>query len=423
MDASAHFDVSAWVVWESFSQGEFARAASITTADRAGLAGTHRRDAALRLYVPSDLSRRMDVLRTREHEWTHFRQHISTPFGLFHYRLNGLNEYLVQAFYRARPEHEGPLYFAVAEAREREAADSDATGILAAWQAARVVGQALWSGDIPLRVLTELWDLCVQLQERLPAYPADGKGPRLTSTRGPDEGSCPSGWITCEQLVEGFASYREAMELSVHFPLEDFIGHVHRNRSLEARHVHDFLAEVLEIPFEHPLAGALLELAVATFVDPLLAGEPEEPLVWEWIHPGARFMTAVRTIDRLGKPYPTSIATAYDYALAAFGLDHTWQDSPQWLAARAGPDLIKNRAEPGPGTSVATSGVRKLRRSDVRWRCESIMPTPTTHRRRSLACTTTQTLGTPSCMIRGHLSWSLLKACPSDGERAMISIG
>ena len=38
------------------------------------------------------------TLRTREHEWTHYRQHISTTFGYFNHRLHGVREYLYQVF-------------------------------------------------------------------------------------------------------------------------------------------------------------------------------------------------------------------------------------------------------------------------------------------------------------------------------------
>ena len=189
-----------------------------------------------------------------------------------------------------------------------------------------------------------------------------GEPRELVSLRGDDDESVPNGAVSCESLIEGFASYREAMELAVHFPRDDFIGHVRRHLSPEAAHPHEYLREVLGIPFGHPLGGALQELAIVGFVDPAMAG-PGEPLVWEVICPSARFDLAVDKLARMGPSYPERQVDAYELVREVMALE----DDPAFRGqceAISAADATAREAVP---TDDPDLGLQGLMTQSVMW--------------------------------------------------------
>lgn len=94
---ASFFDPSTLLIVEPFEDEEFEQATVLGTSTRSGVEGTlKKRD---RLWVPASYEESAaTTLRTREHEWTHYRQHISTTFGYFNHRLHGVREYLYRVF-------------------------------------------------------------------------------------------------------------------------------------------------------------------------------------------------------------------------------------------------------------------------------------------------------------------------------------
>lgn len=316
---NATFDAAALVVWESFSRDAFLAAVSVSTVARRDVPQLARRPT--HMHLPRNVrERHMAVLRSREHEWTHYRQHVSTEFGLTHHRLSALQATAAQLFFSARPDHVGPLTFALAEIEGRPMNKlKPGDEWLLAWRAAATVAGSLWTSNPRMIDFAEQWEICTHVMGGF--FAQDHKARLLASKRAADAPAYPAGSVSIEALVEGFATYREGMELLYYFPIDEVVGYLAPRNSAEANSVHRYLMEALGLPFLHPLTGALMDLAVALFPDPCLS-DGDDVMLWEDISPAFRFHAAVEVLARRGPPFPEDPRDAYAVAMSAFGIEH-----------------------------------------------------------------------------------------------------
>lgn len=277
----------------------------------------------VKLDLPDALQHRAAaILRTREHEWTHFRQHVSTPIGLFIYRLCATREDATRAYYQAcssmspasRPSFE-QLY--------RTAALNDPTSApIILWKIADTIEGILWCKTCPLGILTAMWSVIIKLMnfDMLVGGAPESRS-SLVSHRAPSDLAVPHGHVTVQDLTEGFASYREARELILHFGLKRALELLGPLPSGDNGRAGRYIEAHLGIPFYHPLSGALQEVAMLCFVDPFISRD-SEPLDWDEIHPGLCFERAVDVIAN-GPAQPANSRHIYEMVLDAYGLTHS----------------------------------------------------------------------------------------------------
>src|SRR5689334_235199 len=133
------FNPTTWEVYEPFTAIEFDDSVSLTTYS-APDEQLYAKRKPVQVEIPDRVkARAADILRTREHEWTHFRQHISTPLGTFIHRLCGAREFFATSYFKHQTE-------AVSERRRpfRELLQSDPSGYLRLWHVVDLLESILW---------------------------------------------------------------------------------------------------------------------------------------------------------------------------------------------------------------------------------------------------------------------------------------
>jgi hypothetical protein len=322
------FDPTTWEVRESFTHAEFLEAVRLTCVDLPGQLGVRRKIE--RIALPSPRREQVaTILRTREHEFTHFRQHISTPLGAFIHRLCSMREHAAIDLYRScrGPVPRLPFHRLVMEGNGLPDA---ARAMLELWKVADLLEGILWCKTCVQKSLKDLWAVAMGAAR----FDFLSKGPshstcRLEFTRALDDQAVPPGTIRVQDLAEGFARYREYRELNVHYGEREALDIVCEGEWGPRRIASDYTREYLGISFDHPLSGALLECALLCFVDPFLCLDSQE-LQWDAIHPGLAFQHAVQRLASTRFALPKSLHGAYEIAYEAYGLD----SNPQWHEAR-----------------------------------------------------------------------------------------
>jgi hypothetical protein len=338
------FSTTAWAVEEYFSEAEWHEALNLVTDPIADKLVNIRKTSGLEL--PSHVQQRcVDIQRTREHEWTHFRQHISTQLGLFLHRLHGLQEYCTLHYFRHLATIGGrylPLPFTVLQ--KSQGSDDTAANLLKLWRCAEAIAGALWCKTTRMGDLISTWNVCVDTLSRLGAYlSVDGKGARLSTSRSLDDQSCPDDHISGRDLVEGFATYKELVAVVRLFSPQAATKFVMPKINPSNSVAFDFINEFLGIPPYHILTGALLEVATKSFLDPMLYSDAIS-LEWEKIHPGWRFEDAIFKLQETLRAVPDNFEDAYDLANSVFEQNELASDQTAiWISQR-----------PREGVSLAT---------------------------------------------------------------------
>ena len=308
---TAHFDSHAWVVHEPFSEAEIARALDLTTVPLPGTIGRITR--APPLSIPTRAAARyIELIRSRAHEWTHYRQHISTPLGLFHHRLSVVRGEAVSRYYECPDAIKHQPFIAVYAGLVEGRPWTDADEWLAPWVFADHLGRTLWALNPPMREVIAMWEFITDHARGVLEY-SDHTDPRqLTTSRALTEPAVPDSVPQVSQLIEAYAKYCEVVEVKKVFPKADVAALIAPSVRGDSALVFERLFAQLRLPFGHHLGGALLEFALEQFVDPFLAG-PGEPLVWEEIYPGFALNRAVDRLERFGR-FPSTPTACYDLA-------------------------------------------------------------------------------------------------------------
>jgi hypothetical protein len=332
-NAHGHFDLATMCVHESFE--EAAHRAAIRRHVREE-DGTQMRVGLT--YPQSILAQDADIFRTREHEWTHFRHHISTPHGVFLHRLCGLQEQLTLQYFKSLP-HDGagyrPLPFRILCDRDGDTPNP----LLNAWFAADMLRGLLWGKTTDIASLKQLWTICTSsLHQLVQPFAAGDRAPAALASLRPDgDGSCPDGHLAIREIAEGFAKFREFAHLAELLGAEVAMATMPKPEVGAYGSASKFLSSVLALstPF-HPFAGALMDVAMATFEDPMMVG-PGNDQVWENIHPGLRLEAVALRLGRAPKTWPLRRSDAYGEALEAFRLETAIpQSAARWLQASDG---------------------------------------------------------------------------------------
>jgi hypothetical protein len=324
--SSVVFDPDTWTVWENFREKEYIEAFNLLLEPEGEFAGARRRVSI----PPRRLEQVIGLGRTREHEWTHFRQHLSTEWGLFCHRLCGLREMATVNFFdqinnSGRPFEPMPLGVRLAGYADREMRFDDPRANdwehfwLVVWRLADLVEGALWSKTMEMKHLLEAWNGAIKVLAPSRYMQGDSPGALLRTTRAEDTQCVPDNHITVHDLVESFARYREfwfaAALSSVEIAAEQVVGTYSSHPCPPSDYAHAFL----NIPRFHPLLGALADIAVCCFRDPFGC---DEDLFWEDIHPGWLYERAVHRLAQTLVALPESHEDAYHEALRAYGFDY-----------------------------------------------------------------------------------------------------
>lgn len=326
--SQAAFHISSWAVWEPFTDAEY-EDALVSAGARPIPDALGYTKGTTNIILPDDVMDRITrIIRIRAHEWAHFRQHISSQLGLFCHRLSGIKEFATHHFHESvsgtQSSYKRIPFVLHADSLKRRRSSLDEEGkkqlaLLKLWEAADVLDGALWCKTLPVAQLVQAWDALVneiQMLE-LRVFPVESEGCRLKSLRPPDSASCPNGSITVQCLVEGWARFREFTEVACLFSLDDAIKWARPEAGSVYTAAHSYLGKYIDVPFFHPLSGALLEVSVQSFTDPFL-NEQRRELIWEEIHPGYAFMAAVQHLAGKLQAIPTSFEDAYAESLQAF---------------------------------------------------------------------------------------------------------
>lgn len=306
------FDASSWVIWEDFSEREFEEAWSYATEHRAGLSGTHRRTMKVEL-PPEVVDRYAAVLSTREHEWTHWRQHMSTGYGLLMHRLGSIQD-VAYVQYLGELSNPRSLSDLVIRHSPSTVADSAKKGHLSKVVYARLLEGALWKKTLLVEDLLKVSRIVDLL---LPETGITRSDVVLGM-----QCSWPSNHQSClqeisvEMCAEAFARFREYHELGVHFKHDDVIRFMNCRPNPVASLPLLFVSSQLRVEPQHPIVGALIELALSLVPDPEFY---DAPFIWERHHPGYALISAVHTISERGVPDGLTFQTAYELAAEAFG--------------------------------------------------------------------------------------------------------
>lgn len=330
-DIQPAFDPTLWVVYEDFSPKEFEDAVYLTCGPPPeGQSGVKHKTK--RLDLPrSVLVHSARVLGTREHEWTHFRQYISTPLGLFSYRLCALKEHVTQEYFRTCAPLPSRLRQSFRDSSIGNSSPSDeATAYIAIWNIAEHLENMLWCKSCPLQSLVALWNAATTIidQDTLSGEPYSMRC-QLVTRRPLTEQAVPDGVFHFRDLAEGFALFRELRELTLHFGIKNALEFLEPKFRGENGAAARYINHKLGISMQHPLIGALQEVALLCFVDPLLC-DSCEVLDWDEIHPGICFQRAVDALSQL-RTLPDTFHDSYHFALDAYGITK----SPHWMATIA----------------------------------------------------------------------------------------
>ena len=339
---SNHFTPATWAVSEYFTEQEYLTATNLildpVPDTFAGVRRSHP------LAVPPHLMRQyVNIVGAREHEWSHYRQHISTHHGLFQLDLCAMREYAVVNYFRALNRAKQPYVpcpfvlklRALMGRGDLTDAEKEQMAWLVTWVAADIVDGALWGKTLPLKTLMLHWstvikgirlyphyinarDTAITQGESQDAVRTDTCG--LTTAFSPTSQSCPDGHVTVQALAEGFAGYRVFRHLAALYTPKTALRQFGRTQTAEYGAAWRSLEAVLGIPFYHPLAGALLEMAVLCFEHPMLT-ESDAGVCWEDIHPGMRFERTLEQLSNTLRAVPDTEQDSYDVALNAYGLD------------------------------------------------------------------------------------------------------
>jgi hypothetical protein len=339
--SEGHFDLSSWEIHEHFTEEEHNRAIHTH--------GTLENDRVYprQIHFPDEvLARDVGIIRTREHEWTHFRQHISTPHGIFLHRMCGLQEYLTSKYFEVLNENGLEYQRLPFHVMQHSETPSKARPFLMAWMAYELLRGALWGKTIEMEVLIAQWKTAIELVAGFaPLTAGDTKGAQLSTRRGAEYQSCPHGHLTVRDVSEGFAKFREFWIIAQFFGLEIATELVVPSRRDTYAYASDFIAHHLSVPAFHPFVGALLEVAMLSFEDPFMC-DPDAPLTWEHIHPGMRLEETVIRLGSERKAIPIDPPTCYLEALHAFGMKGGLSNNAEnWLRRSKG-DVFTGNALP-----------------------------------------------------------------------------
>ncbi|MCK4619125.1 MAG: hypothetical protein KAT52_04215 [Desulfobacterales bacterium] len=334
------FSISSWGVYEYFSEQEYRDAINMVCDPVPDRMGSIRKAQPLDL-TPEVLHRNCEIIRTREHEWTHFRQHISTELGLFIHRAVAVQEWAATEYFKHlnisnSKYHKVPFLvrFHSLAGRKNTLTQTEQMelSILNIWQMSDIIQGALWCKKIRVRDLIFVWNSMVNSLSHLHKgfllnNPA---GSKLCTKRSLDDESCPDGGIPIQILAEGFAKYKEFLTLASLYGAEVALEAVLLSLDGIYRIAGDYIMEYLGVPFFHPLSGALIEVALLCFRDPFLRPD-SEVLYWEDIHPGLRFQEAVIQLTSKLSSIPKNPEDCYTVALEAFGLGVDQSFIYEWL--------------------------------------------------------------------------------------------
>lgn len=332
------FSPATWCVTEPFTEEEYTDALKSfglePISDRIGFV----RNDPLKIKLPESLiDRSLNIMRIREHEWTHFRQHISTPLGLFYFRLHGLREYAILSFFQelnnnGMPYPDMPFYIMHEEFKKfKDTHYKHLYSFLSLWHISRSLEGVLLYKTTTLKNLIRLWNTLKSFNKTNVNFAnfLDEGVPELLSKNPLDEMSCPDGHIRVIDLIEGHAKFREIWGIIMAYSPEHALKFLPDENSLYGRADKYFRTHFnkIQIPL-HPLSGALQEIALLCFKDPFMCPEEYE-YYWEDNCPGLRFEEAVKKLSNSLRTIPDKIEDIYNEALKAYNMESPF--SPETL--------------------------------------------------------------------------------------------
>ena len=335
-----NFSISSWGVYEHFSEKEYREAINMVCDPIPNRMGHSPK--LHQLIIPKNiLQHNCKIIRAREHEWTHFRQHISTELGIFTHRLVTAQEWAASEYFKhlntSNIDYTNVPFLVrfhslASRKNSLNQAEKYELAFLNFWQLSDIMQGVLWVKKMNMKDLIYVWNSIIKT---LPNIQKDfllnnHSECNLRTRRSLDDESCPDGSITIQALVEGFAKYKEFYGLASLFGVEIAFETIEPSLLDIYKTASDFIEYYLDIPFYHPLSGALIEVALLCFRDPFL-GKETEVLYWEDIHPGFRFQEAVLQLAKRIRSIPNNSSDCYDMAIEAYKLSNDYPPFRNWL--------------------------------------------------------------------------------------------
>lgn len=325
----------AWTIDEYFSEDEYLKASNIRSAaeeDSRPLGQLIALTSKPTLILPYEtVTDSIEILRYREHEWSHFRQYISTQLGIFLHRITGIQEQMTLDYISVTNAYElsndlVPFSLINCSKDSKSPPDSPEARRIAAvvvWKLCEFLRSVLSFKTMILGELIASWNGLMRVFPETRGFlPCDKLPCQLNTNLDLHTQSCPDGHISVQDIREGFAKFREVYSIASHTEGRHAVKAVLDSLHGSGVTIMDYLEYHLGIPFMHPLTGALLDLSLLCFIDPWLACD-REPLLWESIHPGLRFEKAVQRIQTKLRTVPDSINDVYFEAMNAYGITET----------------------------------------------------------------------------------------------------
>lgn len=306
------FSPLCWNVEEPFTEEEYLIAINAYKGHK------HYPKSLDKLVLPQDIKYKdINIIRTREHEWTHFRQHVSSHLGIF---INNVHNILEQAFINhIKSENKifsGEMFPLQAKDMSGESFD----GNIYVWQIMNGLLGIMDRNTTTIKGVIYMWNTFCEImsKEYTTNYARLNTKLDLSSLSNPDNG------LTIYEISEGFSQYREIQHLLIYKPDgDDFVKVLRESVKGQYATALYYISENLNVPMYHWIVGALLDISIQEFKHPCYSNE--NTLYWEDIHPGYRLMDAVEYLKKKQIEYPQFrpdlVEECFNIALSAFGYE------------------------------------------------------------------------------------------------------
>jgi hypothetical protein len=303
-----------WAVEEPFSEEEYLRAA--------GTYNGHKWYPKTTSVFESQRTKKdLDILRIREHEWTHYRQHISSQLGLFFCHVHNIQEAaLIEYFERSTLNFNGETFPIIAKSISDNQTKLDTC--IGAWKSMNYLIGTLDSHTTTIQGVITGYNTFTEVMEKETSL----EGTRLSSNLDYSARSNPMNSPNIYEIVEGFAQYRELSHLIQFFPNTEALAlYEIITESMKGRYASaiSYICTSLNVQFFHYIVGSLLDIAIQQFKHPLYYNK--EYLLWEDISPPYRLKHAVEYLVENAVILPRHeftekcVIDSYLIALSAFG--------------------------------------------------------------------------------------------------------
>lgn len=232
-----------------------------------------------------------NLIRTRVHEWAHYRQHVSTRFGALVTTIERMKA--DQLLRHASANQEATLgNLALRRRKIFDTPHDEATDALYTWHLLDRLARLLWKATM---TGADIRNLVAALRLRWDPHPGFITSFNFADPRNLTGYFQPvTGGISVELVTEGHARFNELVALRSAFgPVLGSELWARDSRQIGI-HTIRLIQRDLEVEAWHPIVGALHDMALATAPP----ASEQDCFQWEQHHPGIALVAAIATVDR-----------------------------------------------------------------------------------------------------------------------------